>query len=253
MMGQRFSQPCQSQHSPWRIKALGIGLVLLSGCATGPQAVREDPLEPMNRAVFRFNDVLDRAVATPVAKAYDRYVPEWAQQVGRNFFNNLSDATTAVNAALQGKPQAAGESFMRFTVNSTFGLAGVLDIASEMRIPRHVEDFGQTLGRWGVPTGPYLVLPLLGPSSLRDAAATPLDVQVDPLSLVKPLEIQSVRVVKYVDIRARLLPLGRMLDEASLDAYSFARDGYLQKRRNDVYDGDPPQEPEPPEEAGQGP
>jgi phospholipid-binding lipoprotein MlaA len=207
----------------------------------------------MNRAVFRFNDVLDRAVAIPVAKAYDKHVPQVVQQGGRNFFNNLSDATTTVNAVLQGKPQAAGESFMRFVVNTTFGLAGVFDIATEMRIPRHQEDFGQTLGLWGIPAGPYLVLPVLGPSSLRDALATSVDTKVDPLSHITPVEVQTVRVVKFVDLRARLLTLGRMLEEASLDAYSFARDGYLQKRNNDVYDGDPPQEPSPPEEAAQEP
>lgn len=224
-------------------------LLLITGCATGPRAERSDPLEPMNRAVFRFNDALDRAALVPVAKAYDTHVPVLVKQGGRNFFNNIEDGVTTVNAVLQGKPQAAGESFMRFVVNSTMGLVGVLDIATEMRIPRHQEDFGQTLGRWGLPAGPYLVLPFLGPSSLRDTLALPVELKTDILTHVKPVEIQTVRVMKYVDLRAKLLPLGRMLDEASLDAYSFTRDGYLQKRRNDVYDGDPPEEALPPEEA----
>lgn len=224
-------------------------VVGLQGCASGPQAVAHDPLEPLNRQVYAFNDTVDKALLKPVAQAYTDVVPSLVRRGVSNFFSNLGDVWTFVNTLLQGKPQAAAETLMRFGMNSVFGLGGLFDVASELGMPKHKEDFGQTLGRWGVPAGPYLVLPILGPSNLRDASALTADLQVDPLNQFKPKEAQlGLGVLKVTDTRAKLLQLGGLVDRASLDPYGFVRDAYLQKRRNDVYDGDPPPEPQQPSE-----
>ncbi|MCA3238535.1 MAG: VacJ family lipoprotein [Curvibacter sp.] len=221
-----------------------LAAVLLAGCATGPKANPADPLEPWNRGVYQFNDVLDRNVLKPVATAYQESVPEMLRRGVSNFFSNLGDAWTTVNSILQLKGQAAGESFTRFWVNSFFGLGGVLDVASEMQIPRHNEDLGQTLGHWGVGSGPYLVLPLLGPSTVRDTAALPADWRGDLVTHLEPGSTRtSLIVTRLVDRRARLLKQEELVDQAALDKYSFLRDSYLQYRRNLVFDGNPPEEP----------
>ncbi len=223
--------------------ALALGL-LLSGCATGPNASPADPLEPWNRGVYRFNDALDRAVLKPVAESYQANVPDLLRQGVGNFFANLGDAWTFVNSALQLKGEAAGESLTRFWVNTLMGLGGVLDVASEMQITRHNEDFGQTLGYWGVGPGPYLVLPLLGPSTVRDTAALPADWQGDALSHVSDTGVRTTGIaLRVVDRRARLLKQEALLEGAALDKYTFLRDAYLQYRLNAVYDGEPPEEP----------
>ncbi len=216
-------------------------LALTSGCASGPGADPRDPLEPFNRGVTRFNDGLDRAVVKPVAIAYDKVTPSMVRTGVSNFFHNLADAWTAVNALLQLKPQEAVDSLFRFQVNTVFGLGGLLDIASEANIERHREDFGQTLGRWGVPSGPYVVLPLLGPSTLRDTAALPVDSWGNGISSLESNSAQiGLYVLKGVEARANLLRAGNVLDEAALDKYTFTRDVYLQVRRNEVYDGNAP-------------
>jgi phospholipid-binding lipoprotein MlaA len=221
-----------------------VGVLLLAGCATGPKANPADPLEPWNRGVYQFNDVLDRNVLKPVATAYQESVPELLRRGVGNFFGNLGDAWTTVNSVLQLKGQAAGESFTRFWVNTVFGLGGVLDVASEMQIPRHNEDFGQTLGYWGIGSGPYLVLPLLGPSTVRDTAALPAEWRGDLVTHLEPGSTRtSLFVTRVVDRRARLLKQESLMDQAALDKYSFLRDSYLQYRRNLVYDGNPPEEP----------
>ncbi|HEY0201563.1 MAG TPA: VacJ family lipoprotein, partial [Burkholderiaceae bacterium] len=151
-----------------------------------------------------------------------------------NFFANLGDAWSFVNNVLQLKPQEAGESFIRVNVNTLFGLGGLLDIASEMNIDRHSQDFGRTLGRWGVATGPYLVLPLLGPSTLRDAAALPVDAYGDLVFAIHDVPVRnSLYGLRVIDERASLLRAGTMLDQAALDKYSLTRDVYMQLRRND--------------------
>lgn len=221
------------------------GLVVLmalgTGCASGPGANPRDPLEPFNRGVTRFNDELDRAIVKPVAVAYDTVTPSMVRTGVSNFFHNLADAWSAVNSMLQLKPQAALDSLFRFQVNTIFGLGGLLDVASEANIERHKEDFGQTLGRWGVPTGPYVVLPLFGPSTVRDALALPVDTLGNGISGVNETAVRNALYgLKGVEARANLLRAGNVLDQAALDKYTFTRDVYLQVRRNEVFDGNAP-------------
>lgn len=204
-------------------------LALLQGCATGPNP--RDPFEPFNRSVTRFNDGLDEAIIKPVAQAYQGAVPSPVRTGVGNFFGNLSDVWTFVNNVLQAKPQAAADSFMRVSVNTLIGLGGVLDWATEMGIERHREDFGKTLGHWGVATGPYLVLPVLGPSTVRDAAARVVDSKGDLVMQIDHVPTRnSLYVLRAVDLRASLLRAGDVLDQAALDKYAFTRDAYLQRR-----------------------
>ena len=215
----------------------------LGACATGPMANPADPLEPLNRAIYSFNDTVDRAVLKPVATVYRDATPSLVRRGVGNFFGNLEDVWSFVNNVLQFKGEAAASSFMRVSVNTVFGFAGLLDVASEMRIERFTEDFGQTLGHWGVSPGPYLVLPLLGPSNLRDTAALPVDWRGDAVLYVKEEPVRySLIGLRVVDQRAELLRAGTILDQVALDKYSFIRDAYLQRRRNLVYDGNPPEE-----------
>ena len=213
--------------------AAGIFLLaVLQGCATGPGANTVDPLEPFNRSVFQLNDQLDRAVVRPVASAYRDITPKPIRTGVTNFFGNLADAWSAVNNTLQLKGEAATNSLMRFATNSVFGLGGVLDVASEMRIPRFSEDFGQTLGFWGVPAGPYLVLPVLGPSTVRDTFGTFVDFNANLATRSNNIAFRnSVSSLGIVNARADLLDAGDLLDQVALDKYSFARDVYLQRRR----------------------
>lgn len=218
-------------------------MLMLTGCAstaTNPQ----DPFEGYNRAVFRFNDAVDRTVLKPTATAYKDYTPGPVQTGVNNFFGNLSDAWSGVNNLLQGKGQAGMGDLTRFAFNSTFGILGVLDIASEAGIPKHNEDFGQTLGVWGVPSGPYLMLPLLGPSTVRDTAALPADIGGDIWKYKQPHNWRNIgNVVRVVDKRATLLDATSLLEDAALDRYDFIRDGYMQRRQSQVYDGNPPEAP----------
>jgi phospholipid-binding lipoprotein MlaA len=220
--------------------------LLLAGCATGPNANPADPMEPLNRSVYQFNDAVDRTVLKPVATAYRDVTPSLVQKGIGNFFGNLEDAWSFANNVLQLKGEAAGDSFFRFGVNTFMGLGGILDVASEMRIARHTEDFGQTLGYWGVGAGPYVVLPILGPSTLRDTVALPVDWKGDAVTQVQDVATSNTLYgVRAVDQRAALLKAEGVIDEAALDKYSFIRDAYLQRRRNAVYDGDPPDEDPP--------
>lgn len=239
--------------APWGSAAvLFLTGLILTGCATGPNANPRDPIEPFNRGVYSFNEALDRAVIKPVATAYKAVTPQPVRSGVGNFFANLEDAWSAVNSVLQLKVQSAAENLMRFAVNSTLGLAGVIDIASEMRIERHPEDFGQTLGRWGVGAGPFVVLPLFGPSTLRDTVALSIDFKGDIIGKVEhAVTRNSLRILNLVDIRAAFLNAGSVLDDAALDKYSFTRDVFLQRRQYSVYDGNPPdedvKEPAPPQ------
>lgn len=217
--------------------------LILAGCATGPNANPADPLEPFNRGVYKFNDAVDRTVLKPVATTYRDVTPSLIQRGVSNFFGNLEDAWSFVNNVLQFKGEAAGDSFFRFGVNTFMGLGGILDVATEMQIERHTEDFGQTLGYWGVGPGPYVVLPLLGPSNLRDTVALPVDIKGDAVTHVEDVPARnSLLVLRVVDRRADLLKAEKVLDEVALDKYAFIRDAYQQRRRNAVYDGDPPEE-----------
>ena len=216
-------------------------LVLASGCATGPNANPADPFEPLNRQVSRFNDTLDDAVLRPVATAYRQVLPSPVRSGVNNFFGNLSDVWSFANSVAQLKLQNSAETFMRVNVNTFFGLGGLLDVATETGLNRHNEDFGQTLGRWGVPSGPYLVLPLLGPSTVRDAAALILDIQGDPVNYINDIPVRnSLYFLRLVDIRSNLLRVSQLLGDAALDKYTFTRDAFLQRRRYEIHDGDLP-------------
>lgn len=216
------------------IVILGV-LTVLAGCATGPNANPKDPLEPYNRSMASFNDGVDRAVLKPVATAYANVTPSLVRAGVSNFFGNLQDGWTFVNSVLQLRPQKAVESVFRFSVNTFFGLGGLLDIASEAGIPKHNEDLGKTLGRWGVPSGPYVVLPLFGPSTLRDAFTITAETRFDPVSNIDPSGARTaVSAVRLINSRSNFLRLGNLLDDAALDKYSFTRDAFLAKRNADV-------------------
>lgn len=224
---------------------LSVAAMVLSGCATVPAdsgTDARDPIESLNRQVFEFNDVVDRAVLKPVAQAYEYVLPEPVRDCISNIFSNFREPSNAVNNLLQGKPIDAASDTCRFVVNSTVGLLGCFDPARQMGLEKHNEDFGQTLGRWGIGSGPYLVVPILGPSTVRDAigiyGAEPyLDIN---------FYIDNVRVrnailgTRVVNQRAELLKTDDLISGAALDKYRFIRDGYLQRRRSLVYDGTPP-------------
>lgn len=213
------------------VMALGLVVVLAQGCATGPNANPVDPMEPLNRAVFNFNDGVDRTILRPVATAYDQVTPSPVKTGVRNFFGNLSDVWSVVNNLLQFKLKESLETFMRVSVNSTFGFAGVLDIGTEMRLQKNRQDFGQTLGVWGFDTGPYVVLPLFGPSSVRDTFGRAVDGSVDLVSNLPNVPTRNSLIgLRVVDKRTELLGATSILDQAALDKYSFTRDLYLQRR-----------------------
>lgn len=213
----------------------------LQGCASVPHADARDPWESMNRSVYNFNEVLDNVAIKPAAKAYVAVLPSPVRTGIHNFLGNLGDVWSMVNSALQLKGQATAETLMRITVNTVFGLGGVLDVATEMRLEKRKEDFGQTLGYWGVKPGPYVVLPILGPSTLRDAVATPLDIQGHAVQQFNDAATRNVlSFTGVLDTRSGLLQTVDVVKAAALDPYTFVRDGYLQKRQNDIHDGNPP-------------
>jgi phospholipid-binding lipoprotein MlaA len=219
--------------------AVGAAL-LLSGCAsTNPR----DPFEKFNRAMFTFNDTVDRTALKPVATAYKKATPSFVQTGVNNFFGNLNDLWSSVNNFAQFKGQDGFSDLTRFMVNSTLGFAGVLDIATPAGMRKHNEDLGQTLGYWGVPSGPYLMLPLLGPSTVRDTAALPGDWYGDPWTYVNDIPWRTGGILlRAVDQRASVLDASNLLEEAALDRYEFIRDGYLQRRESRVLDTDKAQE-----------
>lgn len=224
-----------------RLLALLLAL-LAGGCATANGDPR-DPLEGLNRGVYRFNDAFDSAIMRPVASAYRDWVHDEIRGRVRNFFSNLADPIISLHNLLQGKFEESLTDAVRFVFNSTFGLLGLHDIASDMGYEKHNEDFGQTFGRWGAGSGVYLVLPLLGSSSVRDGLGTVLDFAADPVAQVDPTGARAgVTAVRFTQVRADLLDASRILEEAALDKYVFQRDAYFQRRRSLVYDGRPPRE-----------
>ncbi|MDD5328849.1 MAG: VacJ family lipoprotein [Sulfuricella sp.] len=217
---------------------LSLGLL---GCATNGD--RHDPLEPLNRGIYKFNDTIDKAVIKPVATGYKEVMPGPARTAVGNFFSNLDDVLVLLNDLLQFKLDQAASDFSRLTWNTTAGIGGLIDIGSSFDLPKHNEDFGQTLGYWGVESGPYLVLPFFGPSTFRDAVGRAVDGYYDPLWRHKPVDERNTAIaVETVDTRSRLLDSEKVLEEAALDRYIFLRDAYLQHRRALVYDGKPPPE-----------
>ena len=215
----------------------------ISGCATGSDP--RDPWESMNRKTFAFNDAVDKAVLKPIAQGYVKVTPAFAQEGVNNFYNNLEDIGTGVNNLLQGKFKEGASDAGRLVVNTVFGIFGLWDVATPMGLEKHNEDFGQTLGWWGVPSGPYFVIPFLGPSTARDAPAR----LVDP-SWYYPRYLDNDRLYwswwafDKVRTRANLLQAETVLEQAAIDRYTFIRDAWLQRRRNQVYDGHPPPEKE---------
>jgi phospholipid-binding lipoprotein MlaA len=230
-----------------------VALVLMStGCATGPNANPKDPWEPMNRSISTFNDKVDDNVLKPVATGYRDYIPQPVQTGVNNFFRNLSDVFSTVNNGLQLKGRDTAESLMRVVVNTTLGIYGLFDVATEIGLQRHPEDFGQTLGYWGVPDGPYVVLPLLGPSTARDTSTLPLEFSTDLVANHDVVAERNVAVAtRIVDKRASLLKTTDLLSGAAIDKYSFTRDSYLQYRRNQVFDGNPPDEDDLPDPSAE--
>lgn len=203
---------------------------LASGCATGPDRKPGDPLEPMNREIFKFNDVLDRTIAQPVAKGYQKVTPQPIRQAISNFFSNLGDLSNVANNLLQLKITDATEDLVRFAFNSTFGLGGLIDWATPAGLPKHHQDFGLTLGRWGVPSGPYLVLPLFGPSSFRDSLGYAVDYRFNLITYLEPGVRNPMWIAQFVSARSDLLGASSLLDAAALDKYSFVRDAFTQQR-----------------------
>ena len=232
-------------------RVAGLALCVAAVAASAQQIANpKDPFEGWNRALFSFNEGLDNAVLKPVATGYVNVVPEVVRSGVRNVFANFGDAWSAINQLLQGKPVTAAEMTMRVATNTLFGVAGLFDVASDLGIERRTEDFGQTLGRWGLPAGPYLVLPLLGPSSLRDTAGLPLDLQWRPGALTDDNGTGlGLSLLQLIDTRANLLNASRIVDGIALDKYVFVRDGYLTRRRSQVYDGDPPEAAEDKDDA----
>ncbi len=238
------------------LSALLLGLVLgLGGCVTtttlikdarGGPGARLDPWENWNRKVFAFNEGLDKNFLKPVATAYAKVVPQFVRRGVDNFFANAADGWSAINNALQGKGEPAFNDMVRFGTNSVFGIFGILDIASEFGLEHHYEDFGQTLGRWGFGAGAYLVWPLIGPSTVRDTIAMPLDRSASPALYVSDGRYQfGVVGLQIINTRAKLLGASEVIDDIALDKYTFIRDAYLQRRNSLVFDGDAPESPSP--------
>jgi phospholipid-binding lipoprotein MlaA len=227
-------------------KILMFSVIVMTGCATTQQNERVakiDPFEPMNRAVFSFNEVTDDYLIKPIAEAYRFVLPEFVRTGVTNFFGNINDVLIGANNLLQGKPAEAANDIGRFFINSTIGILGLFDVATDMGLDKNKEDFGQTLGVWGLPDGPYIVLPLFGASNVRDTVGFVVDIETDFIlnsdKLNKDQKISST-ALRIVNLRANLLDAGQLLDDAAFDKYSFVRDGYLQRRRNQIYDGNPP-------------
>lgn len=223
--------------------AVLLTVLFIGGCSSIPKEQRDprDPWQPYNRAMFKFNTDFDNAFFKPAAQGYQAITPEPVNHGITNFFNNVADVTSAVNNALQFKLSRAGTDVGRVLVNTTVGLVGFIDVATNMGIPSYKEDFGQTLGYWGFGDGPYFVMPILGPSSVRDTFGFAGDVLIDPFFSLQEDEIYwGFVVLRAIDTRAGLLAAGDLVDEAALDRYSFVRDAYLQRRRNLVHDGNPP-------------
>ncbi len=225
---------------------VALSALLASGCASLGGDDPRDPYEGWNRGVYRVNDKLDQYVARPVATGYRKVVPGEIRDRVRNFFGNIGDVFIGVNNFLQGKFADGFNDWVRVGFNTTVGILGIHDVATDMGYEKHDEDFGQTFGRWGMGPGPYLILPVLGSSNVRDGIGKGLDFYTDPINETDPWQAQwGLVTLRLVQTRADLLDASRILEEAALDRYVFQRDAYLQRRRSLVYDGHPPREKDP--------
>ena len=241
----------------WLRFAALVALVALTGaCATIPPTAGSNPVDPLeryNRHMTDFNDRVDRAALKPVAQAYSDYVPSPVRECVGNIFGNIADVPNALNNLLQGKPAAAVSDLCRVVINTTVGVLGCFDVAGKAGLEKSDEDFGQTLGRWGLGSGPYFVWPFLGPSTIRDSAGRVVGIYTDPLVYLGWVDTRNaLYATRLVDARAHLLPAEKLL-EGALDRYQFIRDAYLQRRRNLVYDGNPPRAREPDDEDAPNP
>ncbi|CAG4884250.1 ABC transporter [Georgfuchsia toluolica] len=231
VLGKRFIGFC----------ALLAAVSVLGGCATTGNP--KDPIEGFNRAVFALNEGVDKAVLKPLAKGYDAVVPVPAKTGVSNFFGNIADVFIGVNDLLQGKARDAASDAGRVLVNSTIGILGFIDFATDFGLEKHEEDFGQTFGHWGAGPGAYLVVPFWGPRDVRDAAGLALDVYADPVGNIHNVPVRnSLLATRIISDRTALLPAEKVIEEAALDKYSYIRDAYLQRRRSLIYDGVPPRE-----------
>lgn len=222
-----------------RIAVPLFAALMLAGCAAAPS--REDPFEPMNRASYAVNEVVDGYVVKPIAQAYVDYTPKLVQTGVRNFFGNIDDFISFINGMLQNKPEKAGHDLGRVITNTGFGLLGLIDIASEAGIPKGNEDFGQTFGYWGIPQGPYLFIPVLGPTTVRDGTGLIVRAYTTPIGYIPDVATRNILWgIGFLDARAAALQAESLIDQASLDRYTFIRRAYLQRRQYLVYDGAPP-------------
>jgi phospholipid-binding lipoprotein MlaA len=230
----------------FRVVSAIVATAALVGCASIPEDQRDprDPLEGYNRGVHKFNTVVDDALFKPIAKGYKAITPEPVDRGVTNFFNNIADVNSAVNNLFQFKLSRFGSDLGRVAVNSTVGILGLFDVATNMGLPSYKEDFGQTFGYWGDVDSPYLVVPLLGPSTVRDSVGRVGDALVDPFfSVNKDRVYWGFVALRVIDQRADLLTAGKILEEAAVDPYSFVRDAFLQRRRSQIFDGNPPPDP----------
>ncbi|WP_322087147.1 VacJ family lipoprotein [Burkholderia sp. BCC1999] len=217
------------------IAATVAASAMLSGCATGPNRNPNDPLEPMNRAMYTFNDTVDTNIAQPIAKGYQKITPTPVRTAISNFFSNLGDLGNMANNLLQLRITDATQDLMRVAMNSLFGVAGLIDIATPAGLPKHHQDFGLTMARWGVPSGPYLVLPVFGPSTIRDGVGRAVDVRFNLLNYIEPAARNPMYIAQFISARSDLLGATDLLKQAALDPYSFVRDAYLQQRKSLTY------------------
>lgn len=229
------------------ISMFGVILTLaMTGCASTEYVENErDPWQGFNRTVYGFNDTLDQALLKPTARGYQAIAPDFVESGVRNFFSNINDVSVAVNNLLQGKVENAFSDVGRVLINTTVGLLGLFDVASDMGLQKHNEDFGQTLAAWGVDSGPYLMLPFFGPSTLRDSTSVPVDnFLLNPINHIdmEKSDRMYVMAVDVVSVRAELLSLEKTVDEIATDKYSFIREAYLDRRNYLVHDGQPPEE-----------
>ncbi len=217
-------------------------LLLLTGCAsTSGNLEMSDPLERYNRVMYSFNEKIDTYAMKPVARGYQAITPDFVDKGVTNFFNNLDDVTTLINNLLQFKAEAALSDLGRITINTSLGLFGLVDVATAFNLTKNDEDFGQTLGYWGVAPGPYIVLPFWGPSTLRDSLGLGGDYFTEPYTYVSDQQTRyGLFALEVIDTRADLLSASRILEQSTFDPYAFLRDAYLQQRRNQVFDGNPP-------------
>ena len=242
LAGQRRWVPGRAR---WAVLSMAMLAGLLGGCASlpGEGVSRADPWESFNRNMFTFNEGVDRVAIKPAAQVYQAVVPTLARTGVNNFFGNLGDFWTSANLLLQAKPRAGLEMGLRAGINTVFGLGGVLEVADDLGLERIAsEDFGQTLGYWGLGSGPYLVLPLLGPSTLRDATGLALDLKDSPSSRLwqEPRDKNPANLLQLLNTRVKLLNASQLLDDIALDKYVLLRDAFLARRRSLIYDGEPP-------------